>query len=223
MVVYQESYDLHNTFERRLFLNGKTYVQLSFYSEQEKQFIDRDEDDLIRQLCIDYRHYPEDIENGIWDCTGMGLQYGYVFDQAVFLYGGTSPDWVVKTLYDLSLDMAANGAVPATPIITIPPLADTVYQRSWHHDGTSDEILFFDDKKFSCKYARVTNCYESENCIGQPIFNQLTAQYDFFLTDVEPKCHNCWRWTAHKQPCYWLTRFLCKLREKGYITARRQS
>lgn len=214
MVVFQESINLYGTLERRLLLNGKTYVQLCYYSAEEKGFAFRDEDDLCRQLSRDYRHYPEDIENGIWDDSGLGLRYGYIINEVAFLEGGTSVDWNVKNLYDWSLNMVADGAVPATPVITILPLDDTLYRLSWHHDGSCDETVFFDGKEFSCHYGPAVGTYHKENRIGRSVFCQLANRYDFFKAEVAANCLDCRYWTANGRVCDWIYCFWNKLQQE---------
>ena len=141
MIVYQESYDVHNTLERRLFLNGKTYVELCPYSEEKHDHIDDEENDLISQLCRDYRHYPETPD--FVDDSGMGLRYGYVINWAGFLYGGCSIAWATKELYELEQKrLVREGAKPLTPPCEIPEMRDVRYRIAYHHDGMEEETYY---------------------------------------------------------------------------------
>lgn len=141
MIVYQESYDVHNTLERRLFLNGKTYVELCPYSEEKHDHIDDEENGLISQLCRDYAHYPEDPDD-FFDETGMGLRYGMVIDTVVFLYGGASA-FYVKELYELEQRwLVREGATPLSPPCEIPEMRDVRYRIAYHHDGMEEETYY---------------------------------------------------------------------------------
>ena len=142
MIVYQESYDVHNNLERRLFLNGKTYVEINPYSEEKKCHLDDKENDLVNQLYRDYRHYPETPPD-FYDDSGMGLRYGMIINWVYFLYGGAGPGWAVKELYALEQEwLVGEGAKPLNPPCEVPEMRDVRRRIAWHHDGMEEETYY---------------------------------------------------------------------------------
>ena len=142
MIIYQESYDVHNTLERRLFLNGKTYVEINPYSEEKRTHLDDETNDLVSQLCRDYGHYPENPED-FFDESGFGLRYGMVIDAVMFLYGGRSAACATKELYELEQKwLVREGAEPLNPPCEIPEMSDVRYRIAYHHDGMKEETYY---------------------------------------------------------------------------------
>lgn len=142
MIIYQECYDVHNTLERRLFLNGKTYVEINPYSEEKRTYLDDKTNDLISQLCRDYSHYPETPPD-FFDEAGMGLRYGMVINWAMFLYGGCSLSWATKELYELEQKwLVRENAKPLNPPCEIPEMPDVRYRIAYHHDGMEEETYY---------------------------------------------------------------------------------
>lgn len=147
MIVYQESYDVHRTLERRLFLNGKTYVEINPYSEEGGTDFEDEKNSLGLQLCRDYRHYPETPPD-FFDEAGMGLRYGMVINWVTFLYGGCPVEWVVQELYEMEQNwLVREGAKPLSPAQEIPELPNVCYRVSYHHDGLVEETYFHPYRK----------------------------------------------------------------------------